>query len=173
MRVVPYTSFCVSDCYFTKTLPNLWWFWWLQNLALHTITYMLYDQLFWSIPHLFFHNAIALPELKFIFKFTFFKNKSLFSVSIKRIFGQNILPYINKNFCYMGTVWWDQSLDYLNPIRDIDHVLILHGNPPPLATDMTKQGLQACFSILNVNDHRLQFYTNNVVSHMMEKAKKR
>ena len=68
MCVVPYTSFCVSDCYFTKTLPNLWWFWWLQNLVLHTITYMLYDQLFWSIPHLFFHNAITFPELKFIFK---------------------------------------------------------------------------------------------------------
>ena len=74
--VVQYTSFCVSDCYFTKTLPNLWWFWWLQNLALHTITYMLYDQLFWSIPHLFFYNAIALPELKFIF------NKISYSIAL-------------------------------------------------------------------------------------------
>ena len=32
---------------------------------------MLYDQLFWSIPHLFFHNTIALPELKIIFKLPF------------------------------------------------------------------------------------------------------
>ena len=64
----PIYIFLCKWCYSSRLcLPNLWWFWWLQNLALHTITYMLYDQLYWSIPHLFFHNAIALPELKFIF----------------------------------------------------------------------------------------------------------
>ena len=46
MRVVPYIAFCVCACYFTKTRSNLLWFWWLQNLAVHTNTYMLHDQLF-------------------------------------------------------------------------------------------------------------------------------
>ena len=68
MCVVPYIAFYVSVCYFTKTRSNLLWFWWLQNLAVHTNTYMLHDQLFLILSHLFFHNAIALPVLKFIFK---------------------------------------------------------------------------------------------------------
>ena len=67
MCVVPYIAFYVSVCYFTKTRSNLLWFWWLQNLAVHTNTYMLHDQLFLILSHLFFHNAIALPVLKFIF----------------------------------------------------------------------------------------------------------
>ena len=67
MCVVPYIAFYVSVCYFTKTRSNLLWFWWLQNLAVHTNTYMLHDQLFLILSHLFFHNAIALPILKFIF----------------------------------------------------------------------------------------------------------
>ena len=75
MCVVPYIAFYVSVCYFTKTRSNLLWFWWLQNLAVHTNTYMLYDQLFLILSHVFFHNAIALPVLKFIF------NSSLFSRS--------------------------------------------------------------------------------------------
>ena len=68
MCVVPYIAFYVSVCYFTKTLSNLLWFWWLQNLAVHTNTYMLHDQLFLILSHLFFHNTITLPVLKFIFK---------------------------------------------------------------------------------------------------------
>ena len=58
----------VDVCYFTKTRSNLLWFWWLQNLAVHTNTYMLHDQLFLILSYLFFHNAIALPVLKFILK---------------------------------------------------------------------------------------------------------
>ena len=69
MCVVPYIAFYVSVCYFTKTRSNLLWFWWLQNLAVHTNTYMLHDQLFLILSHLFFHNAIAIPVLKFIFNF--------------------------------------------------------------------------------------------------------
>ena len=68
MCVVPYIAFYVSVCYFTKTRSNLLWFWWLQNLAVHTNTYTLHDELFLILSHLFFHNAIALPVLKFIFK---------------------------------------------------------------------------------------------------------
>ena len=67
MCVVPYIAFYVSVCYFTKTRSNLLWFWLLHNLAVHTNTYMLHDQLFLILSHLFFHNAIALPVLKFIF----------------------------------------------------------------------------------------------------------
>ena len=38
---VPYQYIYVySACYFTKTGPNFLSFWWLQNLALHTNTYM-------------------------------------------------------------------------------------------------------------------------------------
>ena len=54
--------------YFTKTGPNFLSFLWFQNLAVHTNTYMLMINLFWSIPHHFFHNAIAWPELNFIFE---------------------------------------------------------------------------------------------------------
>ena len=74
MCVVPYIAFYVSVCYFTKTRSNLLWFWWLQNVAVHTNTYMLHDQLFLILSHLFFHNTIALPVLKFIFNLTFFHN---------------------------------------------------------------------------------------------------
>ena len=66
----PYIAFYVSVFYFTKTRSNLLWFWWLQNLAVHTNTYMLHDQLFLILSHLFIDNAIALPVLKFIFKQT-------------------------------------------------------------------------------------------------------
>ena len=69
VRVVPYTSFCASVCNFTKTWPHFLSFWWFQNLAIHTSSYMLDDQPFWSIPHRFFQNAIAWPELNFIFKY--------------------------------------------------------------------------------------------------------
>ena len=44
--VVPYTSFCASVCNFTKTWPNFLSFWWFQNLAIHTHSYMLDDQPF-------------------------------------------------------------------------------------------------------------------------------
>ena len=46
VRVVPYTSFCASVCNFTKTWPNFLSFWWFQNLAIHTNSYMLDDQPF-------------------------------------------------------------------------------------------------------------------------------
>ena len=71
MCVVPYIAFCVCACYFTKTRSNLLWFWWLQNLAVHTNTYMLHDQLFLILSTPFCHNAISLPVLKFIFKLVF------------------------------------------------------------------------------------------------------
>ena len=74
MCVVPYIAFYVSVCYFTKTRSNLLWFWWLQNLTVHTNNYMLHDQLFLILSHLFFHNAIALPVLKFIFNHAFYAN---------------------------------------------------------------------------------------------------
>ena len=35
-----------NDCNFTKTGPNFLSFWWFQNLAVHTNTYMLDDQPF-------------------------------------------------------------------------------------------------------------------------------
>ena len=41
-----YSFLCTVLVYFTKTRSNLLWFWWLQNLAVHTNTYMLHDQLF-------------------------------------------------------------------------------------------------------------------------------
>ena len=59
-----------SACYFTKTGPNLLWFWWLQNLPIDTNSYMLYNQLFLIHSTPFFHNTIAWPELNFIFKFS-------------------------------------------------------------------------------------------------------
>ena len=68
--VVPFTSFmCTVLVTFTKTVPKFLSFWWFQKLAVHTNTYVLYMiNFFWSIPHCFFHNAIAWPELNFIFK---------------------------------------------------------------------------------------------------------
>ena len=46
VRVVPYTSFCVQCFIFTKTWPNFLSFWWFQNLAIHTNSYMLDNQPF-------------------------------------------------------------------------------------------------------------------------------
>ena len=73
VRVVPYTSFCASVCNFTKTWPNFLSFNDSRTLQYTQILICYMINLFWSVPHRFFHNAIAWPELDFIFK-VLFKN---------------------------------------------------------------------------------------------------
>ena len=104
MCVVPYIAFYVSVCYFTKTRSNLLWFWWLQNLAVHTNTYMLHDQLFLILSHLFFHNAIALPVLKFIFNICFF------------------LFYVKQDFVILFEFSWSKQCTCQNSVRPVENI---------------------------------------------------
>ena len=63
VRVVP--SFCASVCNITKTWPNFLSFWWFQNLAIHTNSYMLDDQPFLvgSTPFLSQCNRMTRTQL--------------------------------------------------------------------------------------------------------------
>ena len=68
MCVVPYIAFCVQCLLLYQDSVK---FIMILMTPEPCITHH-YLHAIWSIPHLFFHNAIALPELKFIFKHLLF-----------------------------------------------------------------------------------------------------